>query len=237
MKVVLISDTHLCHLRWPLEIPECDLLIHAGDALNGGSEAELVLFSGWFNSQKAKYKVFVPGNHDRIFEDDPERAVQLLPRDVLCLVGDGYDPGGIKIYGAPWQPEFCEWAFNLPRGAALAKKWAQIWPGMDILVTHGPPMGILDWSHFSSEHVGCADLRRALVRVKPKLHVFGHIHGSYGTVVHDGTLFVNAAICDEGYKPTHAPVVLEMEPGGTPRLLSSLPSRSAVPIRGASRSL
>lgn len=241
MKICLISDTHLAHLKNQIYVPECDLLIHSGDALSGGSKDEMILFSAWFGSLPAKKKVFVAGNHDWVFEKSPEEARRLLPEGVIYLQDELVEVDGLKIFGSPWQPEFCEWAFNLPRGHLLAKKWAQIPSGIDILVTHGPPMGILDWSNYSHEHVGCADLRRAISRVKPKLHVFGHIHGSYGTAVHAGTLFVNAAICDEAYRPNHPPIVIEMEAGKDPVVIDSpgpWPKNKAVlPIRNAQRPL
>jgi Icc-related predicted phosphoesterase len=239
MKIVLISDTHLTHLKYQINVPECDLLIHSGDALCGGNEEELQLFSAWFGALPAKRKVFVAGNHDRIFEKRPDEARKLLPKDVIYLQDELVEVDGLKIYGSPWQPEFFEWAFNLPRGRQLAEKWARIPAGIDILVTHGPPMGVLDWSEYSLEHVGCEDMRRELARVKPRLHVFGHIHGGYGTAVHAGTTFVNASICDESYRPSHEPVVVEILPGQPVSVLlpSGRAGRPVTPIRRTNKPL
>lgn len=235
MKIVVISDTHLRHVRYPIDVPECDLLIHCGDALIQGSEEELRIFTPWFASLKAKHKTFIAGNHDWIFEKNNILARKLLPKDVIYLQDDLVEIEGLKIYGSPWQPEFCEWAFNLKRGWPLRKKWEMIPAGIDILVTHGPPLGILDFSKFGDEHAGCADLRQELHRIKPKLHCFGHIHGDYGTAVWANTLFVNAAICDESYVASHPPIVVEMEPGKDPVLLPGpgigAPERKASPIR------
>lgn len=237
MKVVLISDTHLRHRAELIDIPKCDLLIHAGDALSGGDAGELRSFAAWLDSLEATHKVFVAGNHDVIFEKNPYEARKLLPRDVIYLEGDMTEVAGLKIYGAPWQPEFCDWAFNLKRGWPLKEKWEAVPAGVDILVTHGPPLGILDYSRFSQQHVGCEDLRREIDRIKPRLHVFGHIHGGYGISRLGDTVFVNAAICDESYRADHSPIVLEMEPGVGPVAVhgSSLmpPSRAPVPIRNA----
>ena len=83
---------------------------------------------------------------------------------------------GVKFWGSPWQPAFYDWAFNVPRGRQLAEMWALIPDDTDVLITHTPPYGILDQVE-NGELVGCEDLREALLRVKPKLHVFGHIHG------------------------------------------------------------
>ena len=100
-------------------------------------------------------------------------------------------------------------AFNLPRGRPLRKKWKRIPEGIDILVTHGPPAGILDRT-FAGIHVGCADLLAATRRVRPTLHVFGHIHKSYGSTKISGTTFVNAAICNEESLPSNKPVVIDL---------------------------
>lgn len=241
MKIVFISDTHLRHERYPIEVPECDLLIHSGDALARGSWDELRVFASWFENLKAKHKVFVAGNHDRIFERDRKTAEGMLPKSVIYLQDSQVEIEGLKIYGSPWQPEFCEWAFNLPRGHQLRKKWEAVPAGIDILVTHGPPLGILDFSQFGNEHVGCADMRQELYRIKPKIHAFGHIHGDYGTAKWANILFVNAALCDESYVANHPPIIVEMELGKDPVLLPSPglgPSeKKVVPIRRATRPL
>lgn len=218
MKITCLSDTHL---RTDIVIPEdADMIIHAGDAMLKGSFADLCDFTEWFSTLKARYKVFVAGNHDRIFQDNPEVARGKLPEGTIYLQDSMVEIEGLKIYGSPWQPEFQEWAFNLPRGEALREKWAQIPDGIDILITHGPPQGVLDYSKFGREHVGCAALRTTVEhRVKPRLHVFGHIHGDYGQVRLGGTLFVNAAICDEAYRPTHGPIVVEILPGKPVKVL------------------
>jgi hypothetical protein len=117
--------------------------------------------------------------------------------------------GGLRIWGSPWQPWFFDWAFNLPRGPALASKWALVPDGVHVLVTHGPPAGILDRTA-NEEAVGCHDLARALERILPRLHVFGHIHESYGRLERDGTTFVNASNCDLKYRPVQAPIVVEL---------------------------
>lgn len=125
-----------------------------------------------------------------------------------CLPGRA---GGlpVRIYGSPWQPEFCGWAFNLPRGPLLAAKWQAIPEDTDILITHGPPLDILDRNR-GDERTGCADLAQHVKRVRPRLHVFGHIHDSYGTLVLDGTTFVNACACDYDYEPVNPPIVVEL---------------------------
>lgn len=180
MKLVLISDTHLRHKRSYLPIPEGDILIHSGDACLQGDRFEVRDFFEWWGSLKAKHKIFVAGNHDWLFEKDPVLAKSMVPKDTIYLQDSMAVVDGLKIYGSPWQPEFQEWAFNLPRGVKLRQKWEAIPSGIDILITHGPAMGFLDFSKFGDVHVGCEDLRQELHRIKPKLHVYGHIHGDYG---------------------------------------------------------
>ena len=209
MRIVAISDTHLQHLRYSIKVPEGDLLIHSGDALNSGNAGDLAPFSSWFGGLPHKRKIFVAGNHDRVFEKNPTFARAGLPKGVIYLQDDQVEIDGFKIYGAPWQPEFLGWAFNLSRGGALREKWDKIPDGIDILITHGPPFGILDRT-IEGEYVGCEELLEAVKRVKPKVHIFGHIHHGYGRKVVDGTLFVNAATCGEDYVPSHPPIVIDL---------------------------
>lgn len=238
MRIAIISDTHLRHRREAIDVPECDLLIHCGDAMARGTAAELLMFAPWIEALKAKYKIFVAGNHDWIFEKDNKLARSLLPKGVIYLQDELVEIEGLKIYGSPWQPEFYEWAFNLKRGWPLRKKWEAVPAGIDILITHGPPLGILDFSHFGNEHVGCADLRQELSRIKPKLHCFGHVHGAYGTSTWANTLFVNASICDEAYVANHPPILVEMQPGKDPVLLAiEAPKKNQVPIRNTTKLL
>jgi len=207
MRLVLISDTHNQHRS--LTLPAGDVLVHAGDFTMRGTVAEVAAFGAWMGDQPFAHKVVVAGNHDFLFEQEPERARRLLPDDVHYLLDSEVTIGGLRFYGAPWQPWFLDWAFNLRRGQALAAKWALIPEGIDVLITHGPPLGTADRT-VSGEDAGCADLARALVRVKPRLAVFGHIHEGYG--IH-GNL-VNAAICDEKYRLVHSPIVVDVPAAG-----------------------
>jgi Icc-related predicted phosphoesterase len=118
---------------------------------------------------------------------------------------------GVKIYGSPWQPEFYNWAFNLPRGEKLAEKWGKIPEGLDILVTHGPAFGMVD-ATIQGISVGCHDLFQRVVKVKPKIHACGHIHWSYGQKTFDGIEFINASILNEGYFYENKPIAIEFNP-------------------------
>lgn len=212
MKVVCISDTHLRHQRSNIVVPDGDLLIHAGDATFRGSKREILAFNEWFAALPHKHKIFVAGNHDWSFEKANQLARNCLAPHITYLQDSEVTIEGVRIYGSPWQPEFCDWAFNLPRGAALKEKWDKIPAGIDILVTHGPAMGHGDMTD-RGEPVGCEELTIAIQRVKPKYHVFGHIHHAYGRYDLEenmnGTIFINASICDEEYDPTNAPIVFD----------------------------
>ena len=118
---------------------------------------------------------------------------------------------GIKFWGSPWQPEFFDWAFNASRGEEIRQYWDKIPTGIDVLITHGPPFKLGDQTDIG-EHVGCLDLLDAIERVKPKLHVFGHIHEGYGVTSANGTTFVNASTCTLRYRPTNSCVVIDLVP-------------------------
>jgi Icc-related predicted phosphoesterase len=181
---------------------------------------EIAAAGMWLRKQPHKHKVFVAGNHDWMFQRNRTMALQLLNNGIIgdgngkisYLEDSGVTIEGLHIYGSPWQPTFFDWAFNLDRGAAIKHKWNLIPEGLDVLITHGPPLGIHDQSfpHLGSEHLGCEDLMAAVERAKPKMHVFGHIHGGYGKTQYENTLFINAAICNESYKPVNAPIVVEL---------------------------
>lgn len=117
---------------------------------------------------------------------------------------------GLKIYGTPWQPEFCKWAFNLPRGEQCLDKWNKIPSNVDILITHTPPVGHGDLC-CSGVRAGCVELLTTIQqRVKPKYHVFGHIHEGYGITSDGKIIFINASTCDINYLPNNLPIVFDI---------------------------
>lgn len=215
MRIVCISDTHNCLEQ--IAVPEGDVLIHSGDATVNGSEIEVIGFLARFSRLPHKRKIFVAGNHDWLFEKDDDRARRLLDPGISYLQDSSTEIDGLKIYGSPWQPRFFDWAFNLNRGREMAEKWAMIPDDIDILITHGPPHGILDlvprkgWD----ENTGCEELRKRVEQLahlgRLKLHVFGHIHCGYGVHEEFGVKFVNASICDEQYNPTQSPIVIDLD--------------------------
>ena len=184
-------------------------MLHAGDFTRRGTEAEVRAFGEFLARLPHREKVVVAGNHDFLFESEPERARELLG-DVIYLQDSGVRVAGLEVWGSPWQPWFHDWAFNLPRGAALGEKWALVPEGLDVLVTHGPPFGVLD-RVWDGRRVGCEELARALERIRPRLHLFGHIHEAYGTRRENGVLSVNACTCNLFYRAVNPAVVVDWD--------------------------
>lgn len=209
LKIVAISDTHTKHHR--LEIPPGDLLIHAGDFTNRGSLKDVEVFNEFLGTLPHRYKIVIAGNHDFCFERQPSEARALLT-NCIYLEDEGVEIEGVRIYGSPWQPEFHNWAFNLKRGEALAQKWALIPEDTDILITHGPPYGYLDKVFLGGRQVGCEDLLQRVKEIKPKYHIFGHIHEAAGIDSNGHTTFINASSCTFAYKPKNPPILLEWPP-------------------------
>lgn len=209
-RIVLLSDTHNSNEQ--ISVPDGDILIHAGDATNRGTFDEIYPFDYWFSSLPHKHKIFVAGNHDWLFETYPEQARNQIT-EAIYLQDSFVEIEGLKIYGSPWQPRFFDWAFNLNRGAELAEKWKLIPNDIDVLITHGPPFGILDETP-RGDLAGCEELRKRVEEIaqfgRLKLHVFGHIHFGYGATEKFGVRFVNASNCDEDYLPTNLPIVIDL---------------------------
>jgi predicted phosphodiesterase len=213
VRLVCVSDTHLRNF----EVPEGDVLVHAGDLTMMGTFPEIEAFASWLDRLPHPQKIVIAGNHDFGFESHPEDARALL-RGVIYLEDALAEVEGLRVWGSPWQPRFGDWAFNLDRGEPLREKWALIPEGLDLLVTHGPPAGIGDLT-LTHEHAGCEDLLETVEKRPPRLHVFGHIHEGYGVVKKGETTFINASICDRYYAPVNPPIVVEFD-SGSPVVLS-----------------
>jgi Icc-related predicted phosphoesterase len=200
MRLIVLSDTHGLHDTIK-ELPEGDVLIHAGDFMNAGYDpSEAISFNSWLGEQPFKHRVVCAGNHDRYFQNAPEVARSLLTSAVY-LENTGITIDGVSLWGSPYTPEFLDWAFMYPRGASAKRYWNQIPYDLDVLITHGPPFGILDQTAPSRPHLGCKELLRAVEEKKPRIHVFGHIHGGAGTFHNEATRFINAAYLNERYRP------------------------------------
>lgn len=206
MILALLSDTHGKHRS--VNVPECDIVLHAGDVSHFGDKAAVHDFVEWLYEQPARYKVFIAGNMDYFAEAHESLLRSMLPPGVFYLQNESLTLGGITLYGAPQTPRYHNTAFNVNRGKALAAYWQHIPDDTDILITHGPPYGILDTTRYG-EQVGDRMLAEHVLRVSPKLHLFGHIHEASGQHETDRTRYVNAAIVDADYRPVKSPVLLD----------------------------
>lgn len=225
-RLVCISDTHERHRE--MSLPDGDILIHAGDWTYTGEPKAVLDFLDWFSSQPHKHKVFIAGNHEVTLDSSMEemyiarrfgmfgdfsRLREIISKPISgvhYLFDREVVLEGLRIYGSPWQPAFGGWGFNRQRGEDISRAWRDIPTGVDILVTHGPAYGCLDKLE-TFERVGCSDLLQEIEdRIKPRVHIFGHIHCSYGVLENNGVTYINASSCGEDYQIRHAPIVYDI---------------------------
>jgi predicted phosphohydrolase len=235
LTIAALSDTHGNHRE--VTVPDADVLVYGGDFMTCGRKfSEVVDFANWFSNLPHAHKILIAGNHDIFMEHSLSTCLAQfegfgLKGQFYYLQDSEVTINGFKFWGSPYQPRFYDWAFNVDRGEPIKRHWDRIPEGTDVLITHGPPNGVLDqaiptaqssnWSSqlivHPSEHCGCEELRKIVDRISPKVHIFGHIHGSYG---HDKSLdyyapkvthFYNVSICNEQYNPVNEPVLIELE--------------------------
>ncbi len=205
MKIVHISDTHGLHRQIDFSQVEADVLVHSGDFLiegrdSGYKEFEFEAFMRWFSDLPFKHKILIAGNHDWFcFEAyrnrSPLKQTLFDTFGIHYLVDEAVTLDGVKFWGSPWQPEFMNWAFNLPiNGTELKQKWQAIADDTQVLITHGPALGHLDMGSPQKRALGCELLRQRLAQLPQlKLHLFGHIHEAYGVKQVDQIHFYNSA--------------------------------------------
>lgn len=211
-KIVAISDTHL---HFP-EIPDGDILIHSGDFSFLGTEKDCIDFNAWLGTLPHKHKICVPGNHDWLAYREPKRFKDIMTNAVV-LINEEVTIEGLRIYGSPYTPEFGDWAYMYKKKNAKAL-WDMIPEGIDVLVTHGPPKGILDevleFNSLTGEievrWCGCPELYNRVMDIKPKVHFFGHIHENQGCLVQNGINFINASIMNKRYNAINKPTVIDI---------------------------
>ena len=225
MKIACVSDIH--GMWRQIKYPEADTLVFAGDILGNRSSIpemdsklqfqELLEFDKFIGQLSYKNIVFVAGNHDWVFQLN-ENAKHALT-NAHYLQDDGVTIDDIKFYGSPWQPWFYDWAFNFPnhhenfyRSRAHARRiWKQIHDDVDVLVTHGPPLNVLD-NTVGGERAGCQYLSERIDKLlNLRAHIFGHIHNGAGQSYYEAVKYVNAAICGENYKPNNLVQVIEVK--------------------------
>jgi Icc-related predicted phosphoesterase len=232
VKIVAISDTHCQHDS--ITIPDCDILIHAGDSTYRGTVGEISDFFKWFQSlNQAKHKIYVPGNHDHLAHKNTKLFNELIPSNVNVLIDRSIVLEGLKIHGSPWSPFFYDWSFNglEERGyeglgyeggpgwnakpdsehPLLSEVFAKIEDDVNIVICHGPPrLGNLDRTP-DGKAVGSNELIKRLVNLKElKAGFYGHIHEGYGCHVFNGVPHFNVASCNRDYKPVNPVTVFEL---------------------------
>ena len=200
MRIWHISDVHSHQLQLTIP-PNIDIVICSGDMSDHSStanknwynnEPEVRDFIQWFKELPIEHKIFVAGNHDTSIESRFITKKDFKNRGIIYLEHESIEIEGIKIFGSPYTPEFHNWAFNRTR-AKLGKFWDSIPDDTDILITHGPPKGILDSAPRDknlNENVGCSALLKKVLKVKPKYMIFGHIHDN-GDNLNNGTFKLN----------------------------------------------
>lgn len=212
MKIVCISDTHQHHKK--LKMPaDADMIIHAGDFTYHGEYDEVNKFIHWYSEQEAKHKLLVCGNHEVQISKGP--GPELLKRmcenaGIQLLHNSHTIVEGFTIFGSPYSNNFGNgWAY-MGDETDLGRIYDTILPDTDILITHGPAYEQLDWC--PGGHVGSTALAHKLTELTNlKLHVTGHIHESRGTLIKDGKLTVNAAICGIPYTDViYNPITVEI---------------------------
>lgn len=198
MKILHLSDTHGQHTLLT-NLPDADVIIHSGDCTISNSELEITAFLNWFFTLKYKYKIFVAGNHDSyLFASNIEE----LPKNCFYLCNSEITIQNLKFYGLPF---FVQDTLDNSYESNISKIPADI----DILISHQPPYGILDTE--GNTNFGNLLLLEKLLKIKPRLHLFGHIHSAYGIVESKNTTFINAAVCNQKNTIANLPILIEIE--------------------------
>jgi predicted phosphohydrolase len=204
--LVLMADTHELHRE--VEVPAGDVLIHAGDfTMFSRSELAISDFNDWLGNLPHRHKIICGGNHELFLSADPER--RSLISNARVLLDEGVElVEGLRLWASPVTPGYGD-AFGMISPEARARHWAKV-PEVDVLITHGPPLGVLDRSPGQGEGIGDPELLAAVQRIRPLLHVFGHVHAGYGQISVGGTLHVNCALLGMDGAIAHPPVVLRI---------------------------
>jgi Icc-related predicted phosphoesterase len=211
MKIVCLSDSHMHHKK--IKMPESDMIIHAGDFTYRGELDEVKKFLQWYGEQKAKYKLLVCGNHEVEISKQPFQLLQQMCEDqgIRILNNNHTIVEGLTIFGSPNSSKFgYGWAYNSTENE-LENIYSSILPDTDVIITHGPAYGRLD-RVLMGNYVGSMALTKRISELSNlKLHVTGHIHESRGTLIRNGVLTVNAAICGIPYTDVIInPIVVEL---------------------------
>lgn len=197
MKILHLSDTHGCHHRLR-NLPEADAVVHSGDFCMVGSEAEAIDFMNWFCDLPYAHKIFICGNHDDCLYG---ANIDGLDSNVHYLCNSGIEIAGVKFYGVPMFMDDCI-------TDRQQRNIARIPSDTDVLITHSPTYGILDFD--DDINYGDEQLLTKIMEIHPHLHLFGHIHAQHGIQTEHGITFSNGAIMNVDYTNLSTPNILEI---------------------------
>lgn len=197
MRILHLSDTHGCHHRLR-ELPEADMVVHSGDFCIVGSEQEAIDFLNWFCDLPYPHKIFICGNHDDCLYG---ANINGLDDNVHYLCNSGVEIEGLKFYGIPMFMGDCV-------TDRQSRNYANIPSDTDILITHSPAFGILDFD--DNINYGSEELLQAVTNINPRVHLFGHIHKQHGITTIGTTIFSNGAIINEDYSILNHPNIIEL---------------------------
>ncbi|MDE6552291.1 MAG: metallophosphatase domain-containing protein [Muribaculaceae bacterium] len=197
MKILHLSDTHGCHHRLR-GLPEADVLVHSGDFTMTGTESEALDFLNWFCDQPYPHKIFICGNHDDCLYDS---NIDGLDDNVHYLRNSGVEIGGVKFYGVPMFMDDCAYGRQ-------NRNYAKIPGDTDVLISHSPAYGILDDD--GKVRYGSEELLERIMAVRPKYHLFGHVHSRHGILTIDGTVYSNGAVMNDDYTQLNKPNIIEL---------------------------
>lgn len=211
MRLVFISDTHGKHAQ--LGTLSGDVLIHCGDFCDGfkNDGHSLAEIDDWFNKQHFDLILCIGGNHDFLAQSLYDSGKQVF-KNAIYLEDSAYQFRGIRFYGSPWVPDLYGWAYFLPDRDRTVK-WELIPDATDVLITHTPPLGVLDKPR-SGHYVGCSLLRATVDRIRPKIHCFGHVHESRGFLTDSRTEFINATVVNSDIDIVYQPVFRDLDIDG-----------------------
>lgn len=212
MRLVLASDTH--GMQKAIKFPDGDILILAGDTTVFGTSTEFRKLNSWIETLPYEKVIIIGGNHDVRLVDNPLKVQKILKSSKIYYLQDnGMSIDGLNFYGTPWTRALyfdSGWAFGAQDDIELDSYWNMIPSDIDVLITHSPPHGILDKTT-SDQNEGSVSLYLQIInRIKPKIHIFGHIHEASGEIIEKGITFINASVLNEVYGVANQPRVINI---------------------------
>lgn len=220
IRFVCLSDTHSRPLH--VSVPCGDVLLHAGDFSCSGSAESIADFNAWLQSLPHTYKVVIAGNHEHTFHAAHWPLLHTIHKHNFAyfdakklltaatyLENSACDVYGYRVWGSPWIRADRPGAFATESEEELEAIYRG-WSGpVDILLTHGPAFTVLD-CNTEGKYQGSKALARFIDRVRPLVHVCGHIHEAYGEQSTPATLSLNAATCSVAYEALNSPLVFDL---------------------------